>query len=91
MAQADSISMGFENLRVRLVGDAALCVAAAFFAGSVGGEDFQLPIRMAAGVVKVSGDWRMAQFHVSVAFGEQAEGSPSPARVIRVRRPNRGR
>lgn len=79
MAQADSISMGFDELAVQLVGDTALVYADAAFAGSVGDEEFRLPVRMTAGLVRQGGDWRIAQFHVSVAYGEQSEGESFPA------------
>ena len=79
MAQADSISMEFEEPNVNIVGDAAFACADASFAGSVGGEDFRLPVRMTVGLVDAGGRWRIAQFHVSVAFGEQSEGESYPA------------
>jgi uncharacterized protein (TIGR02246 family) len=78
IAQADTIAMRFEGLRTRVVGDAALCFADAAFAGSAGGEDFHLPVRMTAALVRSGQDWRIAQFHVSVAFGGQAEGESFP-------------
>jgi uncharacterized protein (TIGR02246 family) len=78
IAQADSIAMHFERLWVRDLGDAAICFAHAAFAGSAGGQDFRLPVRMTAGLVKSGADWRIAQFHVSVAFGDQAEGESFP-------------
>lgn len=79
IAQADSISIEFEELSVKVVDDAAFAYADAAFAGSAGGGDFHLPVRMTAGLVRAGGDWRIAQFHVSVAFGEQAEGESFPA------------
>ncbi len=79
IAQADSIAMEIGDLRVRVLGDAAFAYADATFAGSAGGEHFRLPVRMTAGLVKAGDDWRIAQFHVSVAFGEQAEGESYPA------------
>ena len=79
IAQADSISMGFEDLRMSVVGDAAFAYADAVLAGSADGEQFRLPVRMTAGLVRAGDDWRIAQIHVSVAFGEQAEGESFPA------------
>jgi uncharacterized protein (TIGR02246 family) len=78
MGQADSIAMRFGDLTVRVAGDAAFAYADAAFAGSVGGEDFSLPVRMTAGLVRADGDWRIAQFHVSVAYGQQPEGESFP-------------
>jgi ketosteroid isomerase-like protein len=79
MAQADSISMRFGDLTVRVAGEAAFAYADAAFAGSVGGEDFSLPVRMTVGLVRAGDDWRIAQFHVSVAYGEQTEGESFPS------------
>ena len=79
MTQADQMSMRFGDLMVRVAGEAAFAYADAAFAGSVGGEEFRLPVRMTAGLVRADGDWRLAQFHVSVAYGEQPEGESFPS------------
>ncbi len=56
LVHADSISMAFEDLSVKVVGDAASALADAAFAGSVGGEDFRLPVRLTVGLVKSGTD-----------------------------------
>lgn len=78
ITQADSIGMEFGEVSVNVVGDAALCFANAAFAGSAGGEEFRLPVRMTAGLVRSGAEWRIAQFHVSVAFGDQQAGESFP-------------
>ena len=78
MSQADELSMGVENLRVNVVGDAAFAYADLAFSGSAGGDSFEIPVRVTLGLVLTDGGWKIAQFHGSVAFGEQAEGESFP-------------
>lgn len=78
MSQADELSIGVENLRVNVVGDAAFAYADFAFRGSAGGDSFEIPVRATIGLVLTGGGWRIAQFHVSVAYGEQVEGESFP-------------
>ena len=79
MAQAESLSLHFDDLRVNDLGYVALAYADAAFVGSVGGEELRLPVRLTLALVRTGDDWRFAQFHSSVAFGEQAAGESYPA------------
>lgn len=78
MEQADALSMGVENLRVNVVGDAAFAYADLAFSGSAGGDSFEMPVRATFGLVHSASGWRIAQFHVSVAYGDQTEGESFP-------------
>ena len=79
ISQADSIAIEYGDITVKVVGEAALCFAPAAFAGSAGGQRFELPVRLTAALVETAEGWRIAQFHTSVAFGDQAEGESFPA------------
>ncbi len=79
ISQADSIAIEFGDIAVNVVGEAALCFTSAAFAGSAGGQQFELPVRLTAALVRTDAGWRIAQFHTSVAFGDQAEGESFPA------------
>jgi uncharacterized protein (TIGR02246 family) len=79
ISQADSIAIEFGDITVNVVGGAALCFTSAAFAGSAGGQQFELPVRLTAALVETGAGWRIAQFHTSVAFGDQAEGESFPA------------
>ena len=74
ISQADDLSMSIENLRVNVVGNTAFTYADMTFRGSAGGESFEIPVRATNGLIHTGDGWRIAQFHVSIAFGEQAEG-----------------
>jgi len=78
MSQADEVSFGIENLRVSVFGDAAFGYADATFAGSAGGTPFEIPGRWTTGLVRTEDGWLIVQFHVSVAYEEQAEGESFP-------------
>ena len=78
MSQADELSMGVENVRVNVVGEAAFAYADLAFRGSADGDSFEMPVRATMGLVLSDGGWKIAQFHVSVAYGEQAEGESFP-------------
>lgn len=78
MAQADSLALHFSELRVNSLGDVALAYADAAFVGSVHGEELRLPVRLTCALVRTGDGWRFAQFHSSVAFGEQAAGASYP-------------
>ena len=78
ISQADEIAVVMENPRFNIVGDAAFVYADARFVGSVGGGSFELPVRWTVGLIHAEDGWRIAQFHVSVAYGEQEEGQSFP-------------
>lgn len=79
MSQADEISVVMENPRFNIAGDAAFVYTDARFVGSAGGESFELPVRWTVGLINAEDGWKVAQFHVSVAYGEQAEGESFPS------------
>ena len=79
ISQADSIAIELGDITVNVVGKAALCFTSAAFAGSAGGQQFELPIRLTAALVRTDAGWRIAQLHTSVAFGDQAIGESYPA------------
>lgn len=79
ISQADEISLVMENQRFSVAGDAAFVYADARFVGSAGSESFQLPVRWTLGLVHPEDRWQIMQFHVSVAYGEQAEGESFPS------------
>ena len=78
MSQADELTLGIGNLSTKVFGDAAFAYADVTFAGSVGEESFELAARLTTGLVRTEDGWRIAQFHASVPFGEQAEGESFP-------------
>ena len=78
MSQADELSFDVENFRAHVVDDAAFAYADVTFRGEAGGQSFEVPARWTAGVVRTPDGWRFAQFHVSVAFGDQSEGESFP-------------
>jgi ketosteroid isomerase-like protein len=79
ISQADEISIVMENQKVSIAGDAAFVYADARFVGSVEGESFELPVRWTVGFVHGEDGWQVMQFHVSVAYEEQAEGESFPS------------
>jgi ketosteroid isomerase-like protein len=79
MSQADELAFGMENLRVSVFGDAAFAYADMTITGSAGGESFDLPTRWTTGLIRTDDGWRIAQFHASVPFGDQAEGGSFPS------------
>ncbi len=78
MSQADELALGVENLSVKVFGDAAFAYGDVTFTGSAGGASFEIAARWTTGLVRTSDGWRIAQFHLSVPYGEQAEGESFP-------------
>jgi ketosteroid isomerase-like protein len=78
MSQSDDLSFGIENLRTNVFGDTAFTYADVTFSGSAGGASYEISARWTGGLVRTGDGWRFVQSHVSVPYGEQAEGESFP-------------
>jgi len=83
MSEVDGLSMGMENLRVTVFGDAAFAYSDVVFSTLAGGESFRYPARATIGLIRTSDGWRIAQIHTSFAYGEQAPGRSFPVQLTK--------
>jgi class 3 adenylate cyclase/ketosteroid isomerase-like protein len=83
MSEVDGLSLGMENLRVNVFGEAAFAYSDLVINASVGGESFRFPVRTTIGLILTSDRWRIAQIHTSVPWGEQAPGRSFPVELTK--------
>lgn len=83
MAEADTLSMGMENVHVDVFGEAAFAFADVVINATFGGETFGFPVRCTFGLVRTDDGWRIAQIHTSVAHGGQSEGRSFPVKLTK--------
>ena len=81
ISEVDSVSFRIDNLRVSVFGDAAFTYADVVFVASVDGELLKFPARTTFGLARASGNWRIAQFHTSFPYTDQAPGRSFPVQL----------
>jgi len=79
--QSEVILFRFESVRATSSPTAAVAWTAAegTMAATVGGEKIEVPVRFTAVVVEDTGEWRIAQAHLSCPAAGQAEGESFPS------------
>lgn len=66
-SQIDELSMTLDApSRISVVGEAGFAYSDVVFAGSAGGQPFQIPARWTLGLIRINSDWMIAQLHFSV-------------------------
>lgn len=83
LSEADTFSLGIENLHVDAVGDAAFALADVEINATFGSEPMRFPLRATFGLARTEAGWRIVQKHFSVPDPEQPEGQSFPVELTK--------
>ena len=83
MSEVDGWSLGIEDLRVNVFGEAAFAYSDLNINAWVGGESFKFSTRTTIGLTNTTDGWRVAQIHLSVPWGEQTSGRSFPVQLTK--------
>ena len=82
-SEPDALSMGMDNLRVTVFGDAAFAYADVMIHARFGQRHHNFPVRITFGLVRTTDGWRVAQAHTSVPEKGLPEGRSFPAQLTK--------
>lgn len=83
VSEVDSLSFRIDSLRVSVFGEAAFTYADVVFVASIDGELVRFPARTTFGLARTGSTWRIAQFHTSFPYADQAPGRSFPVQLTR--------
>ena len=82
-SEPDALSMGMDNLRVTVFGDAAFAYADLMIHARFGERHHRFPVRITFGLVRADDGWRVAQAHTSVPEIGLPEGRSFPVQLTK--------
>jgi class 3 adenylate cyclase len=82
-SEPDAVSIGMDNLRATVFGDAAFAYTDVMINATFGERHQTFPVRMTFGLVRTEEGWRVAQSHTSVPEKGLPEGRSFPVQLTK--------